>query len=132
MQPTTKENGIPKPLKPTFSGLHRSVTLSARKEACGPSPPERRRSIAVAPSPGLVPESEKRRRGRLSLANHASFSEILSPRYERTKKRVGSEVKEAMLLSRCIKDQLAELSSPITIQRRLLDDDIDELELLEL
>ena len=31
-----------------------------------------------------------------------------------------------MLLSRCIKDQLAELSSPITIQRRLLDDDIDE------
>ena len=30
-----------------------------------------------------------------------------------TKKRVGSEVKEAMLLSRCIKDQPAELSSPL-------------------
>ena len=83
----------------------------------------RRRSIATvtaaSPAQSIFSDKEKRH-ARLSLAAlpSASFSNLSSPRYERTKRRVRSEVQEARRLSQCIKDQLAEfaeLSSPITV-----------------
>lgn len=83
----------------------------------------RRRSIATvtaaSPAQSIFSDKEKRH-VRLSLAAlpSASFSSLSSPRYERTKRRVRSEVQEARRLSQCIKDQLAEfaeLSSPITV-----------------